>query len=195
VTSQADVRTWAREQGFPVKTRGTLPAEIVQAYAAAHGDEGVATTAAAPRASARRRAAAPERGRASRPGAPRSRPTGRGATPAARSTEASQSPSPVTGTATAKGSLAGGLRSLLDSMEREIGRVSALSEHIDDIVTRLNARRAEQAARLEALDELRGASPDPVLTQYLDEIVQPRTPQVQEVVPDRLRTENATSQG
>lgn len=180
MTSQADVRTWAREQGYPVKTRGALPVEIVQAYADAHGGETPAAAAPAPRARGSRRATgsgtAP-RARSSRPAASRTRREAPRAADTAQETAA----------ASTKGTLAGGLRSLLDSMEREISRVSALSEQIDDVVTRLNARRAEQAARLEALDELRAASPDPVLSQYLDEIVQPRTPQVDEVVPDRLR--------
>lgn len=32
----ADVRTWARENGHEVSSRGRIPAEVLQAYAAAH---------------------------------------------------------------------------------------------------------------------------------------------------------------
>ena len=32
----ADVRAWARENGYEVSSRGRVPAEVLQAYAAAH---------------------------------------------------------------------------------------------------------------------------------------------------------------
>lgn len=32
----ADVRAWARENGYDVSTRGRVPADVLQAYAAAH---------------------------------------------------------------------------------------------------------------------------------------------------------------
>jgi len=32
----ADVRSWARENGYDVSSRGRVPADVLQAYAAAH---------------------------------------------------------------------------------------------------------------------------------------------------------------
>jgi hypothetical protein len=82
--------------------------------------------------------------------------------------------------------LAGGLRTLLDSVEGEVRAVTALSEHIDRLVSELNGARAEQAERLLALDALRGSASDGGLTSFLDKLIKPRHPRVTEVVPDRL---------
>ena len=82
--------------------------------------------------------------------------------------------------------LAGGLRALLASIENEVRAVSALSERIDQLVTDLNNRRAEQAKRLLALDALRSSVKDAGLTAFLDKAIRPRKAHVPEVVPKRL---------
>src|SRR3954451_12176419 len=56
--------------------------------------------------------------------------------------------------------LAGGLRSLLDSVETEVRAVSSLSQRIDELVAELNSRRDEQAKRLLVLDALRASVND-----------------------------------
>jgi hypothetical protein len=83
--------------------------------------------------------------------------------------------------------LAGGLRSLLGAVEGEVREVSVLSEKIDDLVSRLNAVREEQAQRLTALDTLKGAAEDGGLSTFLDKLIRPRMPRVGEVVPARLK--------
>ena len=82
--------------------------------------------------------------------------------------------------------LAGGLRSLLSSVETEVRAVSTLSERIDDLVRQLNDARDEQAKRLIVLDSLRGAVDDTNLGTFLDKAIRPRRTRVEEIVPDRL---------
>jgi hypothetical protein len=82
--------------------------------------------------------------------------------------------------------LAGGLKSLLGSVEGEVRAVTALSERIDRLVTELNAAREEQAQRLLALDALRGSARDGGLTSFLDKLIRPRQQRVDEVMPERL---------
>jgi hypothetical protein len=83
--------------------------------------------------------------------------------------------------------LAGGLQSFLGQIENEVCAVSALSERIDELVSALNAARAEQAERLLALDALRAAVTDDGLGSFLDKAIRPRKTRVAEVVPDRLQ--------
>src|SRR3954462_15202883 len=82
--------------------------------------------------------------------------------------------------------LAGGLRSLLGSVETEVRAVSALSERIDGLVTELNAVRDEQAKRLGVLDTLRTSVQDTNLGTFLDKAIRPRRARVDEVIPKRL---------
>lgn len=82
--------------------------------------------------------------------------------------------------------LAGGLRTLLDSIETEVRAVTGLSERIDRLVNELNACRDEQAARLTALDTLRGSVNDAGLGSFLDKAIKPRRTRVAEVIPGRL---------
>src|SRR5436305_10121279 len=106
-------------------------------------------------------------------------PAKRAAAPAAA---AASSNAPAPGTA----DLAGGLRSLLGSIESEVREVSALSERIDKLVAELNARREDQTKRLLVLDALRGSVDDAGLGSFLDKPIRPRKPRVQEVIPKRL---------
>jgi len=106
-------------------------------------------------------------------------PAKRAAAPAAA---AASSNAPAPGTA----DLAGGLRSLLGSIESEVREVSALSERIDKLVAELNARREDQTKRLLVLDALRGSVDDAGLGSFLDKAIRPRKPRVQEVIPKRL---------
>src|SRR3954451_13474745 len=105
---------------------------------------------------------------------------GPAAAPAASSTAAVNAP-PAGST-----DLAGGLRSLLGSVETEVRAVSALSERIDGLVTELNAVRDEQAKRLAVLDTLRTSVQDTNLGTFLDKAIRPRRARVEEVVPKRL---------
>jgi len=82
--------------------------------------------------------------------------------------------------------LAGGLTSLLGSVEAEVRAVSELSQRIDELVSELNTRRDEQSRRLLVLDALRGAVDDQTLGAFLDKAIRPRRPRVAEVVPERL---------
>jgi hypothetical protein len=82
--------------------------------------------------------------------------------------------------------LAGGLRSLLGSVETEVRAVTALSERIDVLVTQLNAVREEQSKRLLVLDALRGAVDDTNLGTFLDKAIRPRRARVVEAFPKRL---------
>ena len=82
--------------------------------------------------------------------------------------------------------LAGGLTSLLGSVEAEVREVSSLSQRIDELVSELNTRRDEQTRRLLVLDALRGAVDDPTLGAFLDKAIRPRRPRVAEVIPERL---------
>lgn len=82
--------------------------------------------------------------------------------------------------------LAGGLRSLLDSVETEVRAVSSLSQRIDELVTELNARRDEQAKRLLVLDALRESVNDQSLGAFLDKAIRPRRVRVTELMPERL---------
>jgi hypothetical protein len=82
--------------------------------------------------------------------------------------------------------LAGGLRSLLGSVETEVRAVSALSERIDGLVTELNGVRDEQAKRLAVLDTLRTSVQDTNLGTFLDKAIRPRRARVDEVIPKRL---------
>jgi hypothetical protein len=77
--------------------------------------------------------------------------------------------------------LAGGLKSLLGAVEGEVKAVTALSGQIDDLVTKLNAARTEQAERLRALDALKSAASDGGLSSFLDKLIRPRMPRVPEV--------------
>ena len=102
--------------------------------------------------------------------------------PAATTSAASTSSAPPAGST----DLAGGLRSLLGSVETEVRAVTALSERIDTLVTQLNAVREEQAKRLITLDALRGAVDDTNLGTFLDKAIRPRRARVEEVMPKRL---------
>ncbi|MCU1590582.1 MAG: hypothetical protein JWP11_1838, partial [Frankiales bacterium] len=82
--------------------------------------------------------------------------------------------------------LAGGLRSLLGSVEAEVRAVSSLSERIDALVGQLNDVRDEQAKRLIVLDTLRTSVQDTNLGTFLDKAIRPRRARVTEVVPKRL---------
>jgi hypothetical protein len=82
--------------------------------------------------------------------------------------------------------LAGGLTSLLGSVEAEVRAVSELSQRIDELISELNTRRDEQARRLQVLDALRAAVDDQTLGAFLDKAIRPRRPRVTEVIPDRL---------
>jgi hypothetical protein len=103
------------------------------------------------------------------------------ATTAAKATAAAPA-APAAGTV----DLAGGLRSLLDSVETEVRAVSSLSERIDTLVTELNRRRDEQAKRLIVLDALRESVNDQSLGAFLDKAIRPRRPRVTELMPERL---------
>ena len=105
---------------------------------------------------------------------------------ASASTTATEAPSRATASGVAD--LAGGLRSLLGEVEREVKAVTGLSERIDGLVAELNTVREEQAQRLLALDALRASAEDGGLTSFLDKLIRPRMPRVPEVVPDRLVT-------
>ena len=83
--------------------------------------------------------------------------------------------------------LAGGLKTLLGAVEGEVRSVSTLSEKIDDLVTKLNAARAEQAQRLTALDALKSSAEDGGLSTFLDKLIRPRMPRVPENSPARLK--------
>ncbi|MBK5307939.1 MAG: hypothetical protein JJD92_14740 [Frankiaceae bacterium] len=100
----------------------------------------------------------------------------------AASTAAASSSAPPAGST----DLAGGLRSLLGSVETEVRAVTALSEKIDTLVSQLNAVRDEQAKRLITLDALRGAVDDTNLGTFLDKAIRPRRARVEEVMPKRL---------
>jgi hypothetical protein len=83
--------------------------------------------------------------------------------------------------------LAGGLRTLLASVETEVRAVSGLSERIDVLVTQLNEVRDEQAKRLIVLDTLRTSVQDTNLGTFLDKAIRPRRARIVEVVPARLK--------
>jgi hypothetical protein len=102
--------------------------------------------------------------------------------PAAASTASSTTSAPPAGST----DLAGGLRSLLGSVETEVRAVTALSERIDGLVTQLNGVRDEQAKRLLVLDALRTSVEDTNLGTFLDKAIRPRRARVTEVVPKRL---------
>jgi len=104
--------------------------------------------------------------------------------PAAATKETTPARSAAAGVA----DLAGGLKSLLTEVEREVRSVTALSERIDGLVAELNTVREEQAQRLLALDALRASADDGGLTSFLDKLIRPRMPRVPEVVPERLAT-------
>jgi hypothetical protein len=104
------------------------------------------------------------------------------ARPAASTAAASTRTAPPAGST----DLAGGLRSLLGSVEVEVRAVTALSEQIDNLVTQLNAVREEQSKRLTTLDALRGAVDDTNLGTFLDKAIRPRRARVVEVMPKRL---------
>lgn len=84
------------------------------------------------------------------------------------------------------GSLAAALRDLVTSIEDEVAEVTRLSEVIDDHVVTLNGLRADVAARLAHLDELRAAADDANLGAFLDDTIQPQLPQQSEDFPDRI---------
>jgi hypothetical protein len=107
---------------------------------------------------------------------------------AAKKTAAPAKTATAAAAAPAAGSidLAGGLRSLLDSVETEVRAVSSLSQRIDELVTELNNRRDEQAKRLLVLDALRESVNDQSLGAFLDKAIRPRRPRVTELMPERL---------
>ena len=86
-----------------------------------------------------------------------------------------------TGAAAGVTDLAGGLRSLLGAVEGEVKAVTALSGTIDELVTKLNAAREEQAQRIASLNALKGAAQDGGLSAFLDKLIRPRMPRVPEV--------------
>jgi protoporphyrinogen oxidase len=109
--------------------------------------------------------------------------------PAARAPRTPRAAAETASTATKAGpvaDLAGGMRTLLSAIENEVRAVSALSEQIDTLVTELNGRREDQAARLLALDALRGSVTDTGLNTFLDKAIRPRRTRVPEVIPERL---------
>jgi hypothetical protein len=106
--------------------------------------------------------------------------------PAASAAPAASSSAAVNAPPAGSTDLAGGLRSLLGSVETEVRAVSALSERIDGLVTELNAVRDEQAKRLAVLDTLRTSVQDTNLGTFLDKAIRPRRARVEEVVPKRL---------
>ena len=128
-----------------------------------------------PRGTAKKTTARRARKRTTTP----ARRTRRTAAPAAAKQAA---PAPRSGVA----DLAGGLRTLLGSIETEVRAVSGLSERIDRLVGEINACRDEQAARLIALDTLRGSVNDAGLGSFLDKAIKPRRTRVGEVIPGRL---------
>jgi hypothetical protein len=95
-------------------------------------------------------------------------------------------PRPAAASAGSVADLAGGLRSLLGSVEGEVRAVTKLSERIDGLVAELNAVREEQAQRLLALDALRSSAKDGGLTSFLDKLIRPRQQRVAETMPERL---------
>jgi hypothetical protein len=98
----------------------------------------------------------------------------------------SAAPRPAAASVGAVADLAGGLRSLLGSVEGEVRAVTKLSERIDGLVAELNAVREEQAQRLIALDTLRASAKDGGLTSFLDKLIRPRQQRVAETMPERL---------
>lgn len=182
--TQAQVRTWAKSKGMTVNQRGSLPADLVQAYAAAHPVARKKAAVSAARAKATPRPAA----RASttqtrRRAASVSKPGARHTTPAASVSNGSTNvPAPPPGSV----DLAGGLRAYLSSIEAEVRAVTALSERTDALVTELNDVRDQQAKRLLVLDELQASVTDQSLGAFLNQAIKPRKTRVREVVPERL---------
>jgi hypothetical protein len=109
--------------------------------------------------------------------------------PDAKKTAPARRPAPAATPVSSGGvaDLAGGLKTLLGAVEGEVRSVSSLSEKIDDLVTKLNAAREEQARRLLALDALKSSAADGGLSTFLDKLIRPRMPRVPENVPARLK--------
>lgn len=76
--------------------------------------------------------------------------------------------------------LSSGLARLLRGVDEQVGAVTALSTRIDDLVTELNASRAEQAARWAALAQLREVAYDAGLGEVLDPRLAASLPSVEQ---------------
>lgn len=176
--TQGQVRTWARARGMAVNDRGSLPAKVVRAYAAAHAKKGAAVTRPVRKTAGRVKGKAAPLPRARKAAA---KPVRRMAAPSA-ATQASDQKAPPAG----KTDLAGGLRTYLGAIELEVRAVSSLSERIDVLVAQLNDVRDQQSKRLLVLDDLRSSVADPGLKAFLDQLIKPRKTRVPEVIPKRL---------
>lgn len=182
--TQAQVRAWAKGQGMTVNPRGSLSADIVQAYRSAHSPaRKKAAVSAARKKSPQRTAAVAKAPRARRRTTSATKPVAR---PATRTpsigAESATVPAPPAGSV----DLAGGLRTYLSAVEAEVRAVTALSERIDALVTELNDVRDQQAKRLLVLDELQASVTDQSLGAFLNQAIKPRKTRVREVVPERL---------
>lgn len=180
--TQSEIRSWARAQGMHVNDRGSLPAAVAAAYAAAASTrkEPSPMATAATKRPGRKTAAPAKNTRRTRPAA---KPTTR--EPAVSAAVPPHVDAPAAGSI----DLAGGLRSYLDSVKVEVLAVSALSEHIDELVAALNAAREEKATRLLVLDALREAFNDAGQYGFLDQLIRPRKTRIPEVFPARLEAE------
>ncbi len=183
--TQAQVRTWAKgQQGMKVSQRGRLPADVVQAYVAAHPATRKMTPVSGARKDAPRRPAATAKApKRRKPAAPTSK---RVARPVAVTPSVGADSTGVTAPPAGSVDLAGGLRAYLSSVEGEVRAVSELAERIDALVTELNDVRDQQAKRLLVLDELRASVTDQSLAAFLNQAIKPRKTRIREVVPERL---------
>jgi hypothetical protein len=183
--AQAEVRNWARSQQLTINGRGSLPAAVVQAYAAAHptASKGTTVTPPAAKRTARKGPAKPT----AKP-APASIVKARQAAPSAPKPLAAAPAAVTPPPAAAAGSvdLAGGLRVFLDQVGDEVKAVNTLSARIDELVHDLNGLREEQAIRLIVLDTLKKSVDDDTLSTFLGKAIRPRMPRVEEVIPERL---------
>jgi hypothetical protein len=171
-----------------VNDRGSLPAKVVQAYAAAHAEKGstVARTArkSTSRGAAKKTTSLPRARKAAKKTARRGAPARKAAPRAAAAPRATATA--VDAPPPGKIDLAGALRSHLAAIDAEVRAVNALTERIDTLVTELNDVRDQQAKRLIVLDELRSSVSDQSLGSFLDKVIASRKPRVPEVIPDRL---------
>lgn len=182
--SQAEVRTWARSQKLTVNGRGSLPAAVVRAYAAAHPPTSKGTTVTP---AAKRTARKSPAKRTAKP-APASIVKAEQAAPATLKPQPTAPAAVTPSTAAAAGSvdLAGGLRVFLDQVGDEVKAVNTLSTRIDGLVHDLNGLREEQAIRLTVLDTLKNSVDDDTLSAFLGKAIRPRMARVEEVIPERL---------
>ncbi len=120
--TQAQVRTWAKSQGMTVNQRGSLPANVVQAFVAAHPATGKKAAVSAARREAPRRPAATAK--AAQPRRRAASATKRVAPAAMRADSASTDSTTVPAPPPPPGSvdLAGGLRTYLSAVRPRCGR-------------------------------------------------------------------------